>query len=122
MQTKLLRTLSVNKQGAALIRKAKKIFIDNTTLLYAINGELGKQTNVGTQRELFVLNQLQNAGYVPTHSTSGDIIVNKIVLAVGGKNKDRSQIAHTNHAYLVLDDILIGDKYTIPLYLFGFLY
>lgn len=122
VQTSLLRTLGTTHSGSALIRKAKKIFLENTNILQAINFELGRTVNIGTQRELFMLNQLQNAGYVPNYTPKGDMIVQDITLEIGGKNKDRTQIRGLKNSYLAVDDVVIGDKHTIPLYMFGFLY
>ena len=41
---------------------------------------------------------------------------------IGGKSKTSGQLDPNKNGYLVLDDISIGDKQRIPLYLFGFLY
>ena len=41
---------------------------------------------------------------------------------VGGKNKDAKQIKGIENSFIVSDDIEIGFKNKIPLYLFGFLY
>ena len=39
-----------------------------------------------------------------------------------GKNKDFSQIKDVDNSFLAIDDIEIGYKAKIPLWMFGFLY
>ncbi len=41
---------------------------------------------------------------------------------IGGRSKKSNQLDAHKNGYLVLDDITIGDKQRVPLYLFGFLY
>lgn len=117
----LLRFLLQNKQGHALVRDAEKIYLDNPNLLYALNAEVGKKPLVGLLRELFVIGNLQNAHYHVFFSKQADIECDNSIFEIGGKNKTRAQL-RGEEGYLVKDDILIGDKKTIPLYLFGFLY
>lgn len=121
-ETGLIRFLTNNKTGHSLIRQAKKVFLDNTNLIKAINQNIGKNSDIGMIRELFILNQLQNAGYIPVYITDGDFKVNDWTFEIGGKNKNTKQIKNIKKSFLVLDDILIADKNKIPLYLFGFLY
>lgn len=121
-ETGLIRFLTTGKSGHALVRKAKKVFLDNTNLLEALNKNLGKTVQIGTRRELFVLNQLQNAGYHPAFTEKGDFLVNDYILEVGGKDKTKKHIKGSKESFLVLDDILIADHQKIPLYLFGFLF
>jgi len=121
-ETGLIRFLTTNKSGHSLVRKAKKVFLDNTNLLEALNKNLGKTLNIGTKRELFALSQLQNAGYLPFFTEKGDFLVNNYVLEIGGKNKTKKQIKESKKSFLVLDDVLIADHQKIPLHLFGFLY
>jgi hypothetical protein len=53
----------------------------------------------------------------------GDLEVSGNIFEIGGKMKTKKQIKkNLGHSYLVKDDILYGNKYEIPLYLFGFLY
>ena len=121
-ETRLIRFLSRDKIGHGLIRHAKKVFLDNTNLVYALNHNLGIPANKGVLRELFVLNQLQNAGYTPTYTPTGDLRVGDHTFEVGGRTKTYRQIRETTASYLLLDDILIADRQKIPLYLFGFFY
>ncbi len=53
----------------------------------------------------------------------GDFLVDdKYIFEVGGKNKDFSQIKDVDNSFLAIDDIEIGYKAKIPLWMFGFLY
>ena len=121
-EANLIRFLPTDRAGHSLVRHAKKVFLDNTNLMQAINNNLGKEVEIGTARELFALNQLQNAGYVPTYTPQGDLFIDGFTFEIGGKNKSDQQIKDIKNSYLLLDDIVIGDKNKIPLFLFGFLY
>lgn len=120
--TCLIRNLSNDKKGHALIRNAKKVFLDNINILQAINYALGKKVSIGTARELFVLKHLQNSGNNPMYSSVGDLQVESTIFEIGGKGKNTSQIKGSKDAYLVLDNIISSSKGKIPLYLMGFLY
>lgn len=121
-QTQLIRMLPSDRTGYASIRKAKKVFLDNTNLLCALNYFGGQQESRGTMRETFLLSQLQNSGLIPLWHEPGDLIVQGNVIEVGGKNKSIKQIKHLKSSYVAADDILVGDGQTVPLYWFGMLY
>ena len=118
----LLRYLLIDKSGHALIRNTEKVYLNNTNLYYALAFSTGKEVDVGAVRELFVTEQLENAGYKVFYSKNGDISCGKYVFEIGGKGKDSKQIIDLNNAYLIKDGILFGDLKSIPSYLFGFLY
>jgi hypothetical protein len=53
----------------------------------------------------------------------GDFLVNDIyIFEVGGKKKSFKQIKDLDNSFVASDDIEIGFKNKIPLWLFGFLY
>lgn len=118
----LVRFLTNDKAGHMLVRHAEKIYLDNTNLLYAISKIVGKNIEVGMTREIFFLNQVQAIGKIPCYTKKGDFSIDKTVFEIGGKNKTDEQIKTIEDSFLVLDNILYGDKKSIPLYLFGFLY
>lgn len=123
----LLRYLLKDVEGYKLIRKSAKVFLDNTNLAIFLNKSLGLTDQIGTLRELFVLNQLQNAGENVFESRSkGDFLLKlkdkEVILEIGGKSKTTKQIVGVENSFLVLDDIEIAEKNKIPLWLFGFLY
>lgn len=117
----LIRFLLSEKRGHALVRKAEKLYLDNTNLLYAVCGNIGKDVDIGASRELFAISQLDHAGHKVFYSEIGDITCEDYIFEIGGRGKGSSQILKAKDAYLVKDDILLGGKREIPLYLFGFL-
>ena len=52
----------------------------------------------------------------------GDYMVGKYTFEVGGKNKNFNQIKDLPDSFVVADNIEIGHKNRIPLWLFGMLY
>jgi len=118
----LVRFLSNDKAGHMLVRHAEKIYLDNTNLLYAISTTVGKNIKIGMVREIFFLNQLEAIGKIACYTKKGDFNIDNITFEIGGKNKDDKQIKNIKNSFLVVDNILYGDKKRIPLYLFGFLY
>lgn len=120
-EASLVRFLTNNKTGHSLVRHAKKVFLDNTNLLKAISNNLGKKSDIGNMRELFIINHLQNSGYIPMYTINGDFLVGGYTFEIGGKSKNKNQIKNIKNSFLVLDDIIIADKNKIPLYLFGFI-
>ena len=87
--------------------------------MYALASE---RTDVGNLRETFFYNQLRLAHAV-SFGKVGDFVIDKtLTFEVGGRNKSYQQIRGTEQAYLAADDIEVGFKNKIPLWLFGFLY
>ena len=57
------------------------------------------------------------------YSEVGDFQIKDILFEVGGKNKTWSQLnKYDGKKILAKDNMLIGTKNEIPLYMFGFLY
>jgi hypothetical protein len=112
--------LLVNNQSKGLkkINKPAKIYLNNTNLLFAYCSK----AKIGTIRETFFANQLSNIHNLNI-SKYGDFIVDtKYIFEIGGANKKYNQIKEINNSFIVSDDIKIGVKNKIPLWLFGFLY
>lgn len=118
----LIRIITVPDGGNKLLRLPTKIFIENTTLLTAVNNYLGENLSIGTVRELFFIQSVANAELPLFYSTIGDYEVSNYYFEIGGKNKDRSQLKGKDNGYIVKDGILHPSYHTLPLYLFGFLY
>ena len=87
--------------------------------------------NVGSVRETFFLNQLDNYysdqnGFLKKGIYASDksdfYVEEKYRFEVGGKNKDFKQIKDVPNSYIAADGIEIGFGNKIPLWLFGFLY
>ena len=123
-ETGLIWMLDPGGRGHALIRKQRKAHLDNTTLLHAICHGLGQAVEPAAARELFFMQATENAGHaVFSSEQGGDFKIGDNIFEVGGRNKRRAQLPKTKRSeYVVKDDILIGSKRTVPLYLFGFLY
>jgi uncharacterized protein len=100
------------------LTKPDKIFLQNTNLLYLSQSTV----NIGTLRETFFVNQI-SLKHSLTLAQQGDFIVDdKYTFEVGGANKSFQQIAGIKDSYLALDEIPLGIKNKIPLWLFGFMY
>lgn len=120
--TSMLNLISSDKFGHALIRKAEKMFLNNTNIMYAIGNETGKLPEAGTVRETFVVNQIKAAGGNIFYSQTGDFQIDDFIIEVGGQSKTNYQIKGKSKAFLVKDDILYHQGNTLPLWSFGFLY
>lgn len=108
--------------GAQYLRKPQKIFLHNTTLLYALNQFVGDPINKGTLRELYFIQALRDAGEQLFYVKQADYRTKSHVFEIGGKNKKEKQLAGIDMpAYLVKDDVLTADARSIPLFFFGFL-
>ena len=121
---RLWRIVSLEKHGmlAERLRKEKKIYLlSNNLMSYLANKE--DENFLGKQRESFflqnILRVLGGKDWVKI-KTRTDFIVFKdgkeYAFEVGWMNKKRS-----DGVYVVKDDILLGNKKEIPLWLFGFL-
>lgn len=124
LETGLIRMVLPNARGHALVRRPQKTFLDNTTLYHAICEGLGQAVDTGTVRELFFLASVQNAGHPVSYSEGGgDFRIGDVVFEVGGQNKGSRQLPKTaSRGFVIKDNILVGTKNTLPLYLMGFLY
>lgn len=126
----LVRYLLNDKTGHLLLRHTEKIYLNDPNLVYALSYWSGKTVEIGMIRELFFLSQVSVSGYkIFFKKEQGDFVVKtkknncqKYIFEVGGKNKKNKQIQGLKNSFIVQDDILIGNKKRIPLYLFGFLY
>lgn len=114
----MLLLVDENISGIKKVQKAAKIYLHNTNLLFAYCS----QSEIGTIRETFLANQISHK-YKLNISKVGDFLVDKkYTLEVDGKNKRFTQIKDIENSFVVSDDIKIGFKNKIPLWLFGFLY
>lgn len=114
----LVRRLYSSVEGMGQMRKPEKLYLNNTNLMWALGSAAPEKGNI---RETFLLNQLSHIQHV-YYPSNGDFEVDKYIFEVGGKTKKRKQIIDQPHGIIVKDDIEIGMKGTIPLWLFGWLY
>jgi len=115
----VIQTFHKPNLGIGALTKPEKIYLANSNLLYALAED---QVQIGTVRETFFANQVKQVSQVNLTERGDFLIDEKWTFEVGGKNKTSSQIKGLADAFLVKDDIEIGLKNTIPLWLFGFLY
>ncbi len=115
----LLSLLSAKSMTLGNMSRPDKIYCDNPNLMHA----LAIETNLGTIRETFFLNQLRASGHAVSYPPSGDFLVDgRHLFEIGGKGKGFAQIKDITDSYVVNDGIETGIGNKIPLWLFGFLY
>ena len=126
-RAKIINSIRSRDKGYQTLAKPEKIFMQNPNISFAITNN----TNIGSARESFFVNQIKNyflqkmsflneSIYI---SKQGDFLVNdKYTFEIGGKNKSFKQIKDIKNSFVVSDDIEIGFSSKIPLWLFGFLY
>jgi uncharacterized protein len=118
----LINAMRGKGKGYRVVRKAEKIFMENTNLLLALNNFLRSESEQGAIRETFFVNQLKDTAKISV-SEKGDFVVDdKYVVEIGGKDKKAAQVKEIKNAYIVADRIEIGYGAKVPLYLFGMLY
>lgn len=116
---KLIKLIYTKARGLGVLEKPEKILLDNTNLMQLFSTE---NSNIGTKRETFVLNQLSYAHKVEFSMESDFIVNSKYTFEVGGKNKKRKQIQNLENAYIIADNIEYATENRIPIWLLGFLY
>ncbi|MDL2309192.1 AAA family ATPase [Bacteroidales bacterium OttesenSCG-928-C03] len=114
---KLLNLISYKNKKIGDLTKPDKVLLNNTNLSYIF----GENTNIGSARETFFVNQLNAISNIIL-APQGDFIIDKYTFEVGGKNKTFDQIKDVPNSFVVADDIEIGHKNKIPLWLFGMMY
>ena len=114
---KLLNLVSSKNKTIGDLTKPDKVLLNNTNLSYIF----GEDTNIGSARETFFVNQL-NAVSKVSLANQGDFIVDKYTFEVGGKRKTFDQIKNVPNSFVVSDDLEVGHKNKIPLWLFGMIY
>lgn len=115
----IIKQLYTDVSGIGSLQKPQKIYLDNPNLIYSLSS---LNTQIGTVRETFVVNQLSKTSVV-TYPQTGDFFVNdKYLFEVGGKNKSNKQISGIENSFILADNIEIGFGNKIPVWLMGFLY
>jgi len=108
-------------KGISRLQKPDKLYLENTNLAFAIRPE---KPDTGTLRETFFANQVSYRHDIQYPETGDFLVDQKNIFEVGGPNKSAKQLVnHQRHAtFIVQDQIELGYKNRIPLWLFGFLY
>jgi predicted AAA+ superfamily ATPase len=118
----LFNSLYPTGVGFRMIRKPSKIYLENPNLSYTLGEKERLPLATGAIRECFFLNQVGKDHRI-SYPKKGDFLVDeKFIFEIGGKNKGSLSIKGKTKSFLALDDLEIGFKNRIPLYLFGFLY
>ena len=118
-KAELLHLLYSDNKSVTKMQKPDKIYLHNTNMLCA----LASQTNIGTLRECFVVNQLRVNHEVEYGKTQGDFRVDqRFTFEVGGERKTFEQIAQVPNSYILADrmEYPVGKK--LPVWLVGMIY
>lgn len=115
----LISQLRESTGGILGLGKVEKIYLDNTTLVYAL-GEQNVET--GTIRETFFFSQMRVENTVTSSPVSDFIVNGTYTFEVGGKKKGKRQIKDVDNAYIAKDDIETGYGNIVPLWMFGMTY
>ena len=103
-------------EGETFPKKPKQVYVQNTNLMYVINKENVDQDAV---RKTFFYNALHSRHKVNVSKYQNDFCID-------GKlhfKCDNSKMHKTgSKTYFAVDEIIMGTKNEIPLWLFGFLY
>ncbi len=117
-RAELLRHIIYEAKRFKNIQKPDKLYLSNTNLCNALCIE----SDSGTKREIFFANQVSQ-NYSIYYVDRGDFLINEhYTVEIGGRNKGFNQIKDIPNSFVVADDLEIGFKNKIPLWLFGFLY
>ena len=117
-KARLTMSLRHQEDGMKNYGKPEKLYLGNTNLIQALSE--GKP-EVGNIRETFFLSQMQ-VNHEVFASKAADFLINGKTFEVGGKSKNKKQIAEVKDAFVVKDDIEYGYENTIPLWHFGMNY
>ncbi len=117
---KLINSLSAAGKSISILQKPDKIFLENTNLSFALSPN---NTERGSLREAFFMNQLKNASHEINLPLKGDFFIdNQFTFEIGGKNKSIKQLANIENSFVAMDDMEAGIGNKIPLWMFGLLY
>ena len=116
----IIRTLNAPSKRWSTMEKPDRIYLHNTCLTTALNPH--NAGNIGTIRETFFCTALEGHHHLATHPKTDFLVDDTIAFEIGGKNKDTHQIKSLDNAYLAQDDIEVGTRNHVPLWVFGFLY
>jgi hypothetical protein len=102
-----------------VLQKPEKIYLQNTSLLYALVNENVESGNV---RETFFHSML-SVNHKINAPLQGDFLIdNKFTFEVGGKTKKKVQIENIKNAWVVKDGLEIASTNVLPIWTIGLLY
>ena len=118
-RAELLHLLYSDNNSVTKMQKPDKIYLHNTNILYA----LCHQSNIGTVRECFVVNQLSVNHTIEYGKQTGDFKIDgRIIFEVGGHDKTFDQIANIPNSYILADNIEYPIGHKLPLWIVGLTY
>ncbi|NOZ68487.1 MAG: AAA family ATPase [Deferribacteres bacterium] len=110
------------ERGLRLVRKPEKIYLENTNLYRAIEGDRRFSIESGTVRETFAVNQLKALHAVFSSEKADLMIDGRYVFEIGGRTKGKKENGGADDAFILSDGIETGYAKKIPLWLLGLLY
>jgi predicted AAA+ superfamily ATPase len=116
---RIISSLYPSGWGLSRLSKPDKLYLHDTNMMVALTGN---QQNPGNLRETFFMNQVSKKYHVSSVKETDFLVEDKYYFELGGKSKSKKQIQNLENAYVVMDDIEIGNDRIIPLWLFGLLY
>lgn len=118
-ESRLISLLHHEKEGFSTLAKPEKIYLNNTNISFTLAKE---NSDRGNLRETFFYSQLSVKNEITSSKTADFMINDRFTFEIGGKNKNKKQIANTPEAFIAADDIEFGYENKIPLWMFGFAY
>ncbi len=118
-KAELITTCIKKNKSISYLSKPDKIWLHNTNLNYAIAGD---KVNSGTLRETFFLQHIKVSNTVSLPEKGDFFVDEQYTFEIGGKNKKQKQINGIVSAFVVKDNIELGARNVIPLWLFGLIY
>lgn len=117
---KALLTENIYFPGSSIshLQKPDKVLLSNPNLYYLLGGA---NADKGSIRESAFVSMLSPLHPLHLHKKA-DYQVDHAVFEIGGRRKGLHQIAQTENAFVVKDEIETGVGNIIPLWAFGFLY
>jgi predicted AAA+ superfamily ATPase len=115
----LISLLYFEEKGINSLNKPEKVYLQNTNLMHSL---APGNTETGHIRETFFLSQVSVTSKVNASYQADFLLENKYTIEIGGKSKTQHQIAGVENAFIVKDNIEVGNDNIVPLWLFGFLY
>ncbi len=101
------------------LKKPDKIYLENPNIAWALTFD--RDPDIGNLRESFFYSQLTHQHSVHVSKAHDFLIDKKYDFEIGGQGKSLKNLNAKNEFY-ALDNIEIGTRNRIPLYLFGLMY
>lgn len=118
-QSKIISLLYPAGKSTATLQKPEKIFLQNTTLLFA---QAKESANVGSVRESFFHSMVSTKHQLEAPKKGDFFVDGQYTFEIGDSAKKKQQIKSTPNSWIVKDGIETGTKEILPLWTFGFLY